>query len=97
MRVNWGVPPFQDIDSVCFEVQHVDVTRNECVDGTVSRCFDSCSVPGLIPDATVEIIARAIVENKLFTNVVEFGTATVDPNHAVFDPSTQNNVITIPH
>ena len=96
VRVNWPTP-LQNIDINCPAGTHVNVAQNACRTGTVSRCFDLCSVPNLIPDSTVEIDASAIFKNDLFSHVVEFGSATVDPNRAVLDPNTQNNVISIPN
>lgn len=70
-----------------------DFSVEDCVAGSPKYYFNSAPVPALAPDSSVDITLIATNVNRPLTNIVEFGTVTVDPNHLANDPNLQDNLL----
>lgn len=94
VRVNWPRPAFRDVDSQCPAGSHVDQAANQCIPGTVTRCFESCFVPNLLPNAAQEILAQAIVDRRQGGTIFLI-PVVVDPNGTVSETDETNNGLTL--
>jgi subtilase family serine protease len=69
-----------------------DFGIHDCVNGQAG-CFDSCSVPNLVPNASVTVSVRGFRVKPFFSENSQV-TATVDPNHQVAESNEGNNTFT---
>ena len=100
VNVNW-VAAFSGQDSLCPAGTILDYSIDSCVTSLqpnqIPICFRTAVVPSLQAGETTQIHCRAIKPWQIsLSQLVEFGSVTLDPNNVVRDPNRNNNHMLIP-
>jgi hypothetical protein len=95
LTVDWA-RPFSDLQSVCNGVGgFFDLHPGGCIFAASppsQPCFRTAALPGLEPGQSIEISCYATMRSS---RELEFGRATLDPDHVVPDPNRSNNSLVI--